>query len=154
MLAYNQKTRPEGVRVLNTFPKDSSAQSALRQALAWDAHNPAYAAELREYLKSTPQDTEISTYLQEDETKQTQLNSGIARTPDERAAFAALNAGKLDEAQARFHAILEKDPNNGRAAAGMGFLSMRRSNFADAIIYLTQAQQSGFTPAGGRRSSR
>ena len=32
------------------------------------------------------------------------MNSGIARTPAERAAFAALNAHRLDEAEKRFTA--------------------------------------------------
>ena len=72
------------------------------------------------------------------------MNSGIARTPAERAAFAALNAHKLDDAQARFTELLEKDPTNGRAAAGMGFLRMQQNNFAGAISYFTQAEQNGY----------
>ena len=72
------------------------------------------------------------------------MNSGIARTPAEHAAFAALNAHQLDEAQKRFTALLEQDPNNGRAAAGMGFLRMQQNNFGGAISYLTQAEQNGY----------
>ena len=64
----------------------------MRQALVWDAANPASAGELREYLKDHPGDTELSGHLKEDESKLAQANTGIARTPAERAAFAALNA--------------------------------------------------------------
>ena len=72
------------------------------------------------------------------------MNSGIARTPDERAAFAALNAHRLDEAEQRFTDLLAADPNNGRLAAGMGFLRMQQKNFGGAISYLTQAEQNGY----------
>ena len=92
MLTYDAKTRAEGIRILKEHSKDSSAQTALRQALIWDSANPASAAELRQYLKDHPQDTEISGHLKENERKLAQMNSGIARTPAERAAFAALNA--------------------------------------------------------------
>jgi tetratricopeptide (TPR) repeat protein len=147
MLTYQANTRAEGIRILEAHPQDPNAQPALRQALIWDAANPASAAELREYLKLHPQDTEIETHLKENEAKLAEMNSGIARTPAERAAFAALNAHRLEDAQTRFTELLEKDPANGRAAAGMGFLRMQQNNFAGAISYLTQAQQNGFNNA-------
>jgi tetratricopeptide (TPR) repeat protein len=144
MLTYDQRTRGEGIRILEAHSKDPGAQAALRQALIWDSANPASAAELRSFLKEHPQDTEIAGHLKEDESKLSQLNSGIARTPAERAAFAALNAKHLDEAQQRFQALLDEDAGNGRAAAGMGFLRMQQNNFSGAVSYLTQAQQNGF----------
>ncbi len=144
MLTYEAKTRSEGIRILKEYPKDPGAQAALRQALVWDAANPSSAAELRAYLKDHPQDTEISGHLKENEGKLAQMNSGIARTPAERAAFAALNAHKLEEAQTRFTEILQQEPKNGRVAAGMGFLRMQQSNFGGAISYLTQAGQNGY----------
>jgi tetratricopeptide (TPR) repeat protein len=144
MFTYDQRTRAEGIRDLQRFPKDSTAQSALRQALIWDAANPSSATMLREYLKAHPNDQEIATHLKENESKLAQMNSGIARTPEERAAFAALNAHKLEDAEARFSALLDKDPKNGRVAAGFGFLRMQQSNFGGAISYLTQAEQNGY----------
>ena len=147
MLTYDLKTRAEGIRILQAHPKDSNAQTALRQALVWDAANPSSAAQLRQYLKEHPQDTELSGRLKEDEYKLAQMNSGIARTPEERAAFAALNAHKLEDAQARFNAILEKEPENARIQAGMGFLRMQENNFGGAISYLTQAEQNGYKVA-------
>ncbi len=147
MLTYEAGTRAEGIRLLKEHPQDPIAQTALRQALIWDSANPASAAELREYLKQHPQDTELENHLKENETKLAQMNSGIARTPEERAAFAALNAHKLEDAQARFTELLEKEPTNGRAAAGMGFVRMQQNNFAGAISYLTQAEQNGFKDA-------
>ena len=66
MLTYDQKTRAEGIRQLRGFPKDANAQAALRQALVWDSDNPASAAELREYLKEHPQDTDLAGRLKVD----------------------------------------------------------------------------------------
>src|ERR1035437_5053421 len=145
MLTYDSKTRPEGIKILKELPKDSIAQAALRQGLVWGSANPSSSEELRLFLRDHPQDVEIAKALRENESKLAQMNSGIARTPAERAAFAALNAHRLDEAQTRFTEILQQEPNNGRVAAGMGFLRMQQSNFGGAISYLTQAEQNGYS---------
>jgi len=147
MLTYDPKTRPEGIRILREHPNDSLAQDALRQALVWGAANPTSTPELRDYLKSHPQDIEMGNLLKQNESQLARMNSGIARTPAERAAFAALNAHHLDEAQTRFTAILQEEPTNGRAAAGMGFLRMQQSNFGGAISYLEQAESNGYKAA-------
>ena len=147
MLTYDARSRAEGIRILKEHSSDPNVQAPLRQALIWDSANPASAAELRQYMKDHPLDAEIAIHLKENESKLAQMNSGIARTPAERAAFAALNAHKLEEAQTRFMDLLQKEPNNGRVAAGMGFLRMQQSNFAGAISYLTQAEQNGYKDA-------
>jgi tetratricopeptide (TPR) repeat protein len=147
MLTYDPRTRAEGIHILEQHPNDPNTRTALRQALIWDSANPSSAAELRQYLKEHPQDTEIETHLKNNEEKLAEMNSGIARTPEEKTAFAALNAHRFDEAQQRFQALLDKNPNNGRVAAGMGFLRMQQQNFAGAVSYLTQAEQNGYKSA-------
>jgi len=146
LLTYDPRTRAEGIRILQSHPSDSAAQAALRQALVWDSANPASASELREYLKAHPQDTELVDRLKLNEAKLAEINSGIARTPAERAAFAALNAHRAGDAERRFTALLAQDPKNTRALAGMGFLRMQQKKFGDAISYLTQAEQNGYKP--------
>jgi len=157
MLTYDARTRNEGIRILREHAQNPNAQAGLRQALIWDAANPSSATQLRQYLKEHPQDQEIAKHLREDEIKLAQMNSGIARTPEERAAFAALNAHRLEEAESRFTALLEEEPGNGRMQAGMGFLRMQQNNFGGAISYLTQAEQSGYkdrTVEAGLATSR
>ena len=144
LLTYDRRTRDEGIRILRAHPGDPAAQSALRQALIWDSANPASAAELRNYLKAHPGDQEIAGNLRLNESRLARMNSGIARTPAERAAFAALNAHHLEEAERRFATLLAADPNNGRLAAGMGFVRMQQKNFSGAISYLTQAERNGY----------
>ena len=81
MLTYEAKTRAEGIKILREHEKEGDAAVALRQALVWDSANPASAAELREYMKQHPKDTELAGRLQQDESKLAEMNSGIARTP-------------------------------------------------------------------------
>lgn len=144
MLTYDERTRAEGIRILQAHPNDAAAQTALRQALVWNSANPGSAGELRQYLNAHPKDTELAARLKQNETKLAQMNSGIARTPAERAAFAALNAHRIAEAEERFNALLTAEPNNGRILAGMGFLRMQQKRFGDAAKYLTEAQQNGY----------
>jgi tetratricopeptide (TPR) repeat protein len=147
MLSYDPKTRPEAIRILQEHPSDPNARIALRQALVWDSANPASAADLRQYLKEHPQDTAIAEQLKLNEQKLAEMNSGIARTPAEKAAFAALSDHHLDEAQKRFADLLQKDPKNSRAAAGMGFVRMQQQNFGEAVTYLSQAGENGYKSA-------
>ncbi len=147
MLTYDPRTRAEGIRILQQHPGVGDAASALRQALIWDSANPASAAELRDYLKDNPQDKELAQKLRENEDKLAQMNSGIARTPAERSAFAALNAKRYKEAETRFQAILEANPDNPRADIGMGYLRMQQSNFGAAVSYFTQANANGYHSA-------
>ncbi|WP_263352282.1 cellulose synthase subunit BcsC-related outer membrane protein [Acidicapsa acidisoli] len=144
MLTYDARTRAEGIKILHEHIDSSDAQNSLRQALIWDSANPASAAELKEYLRTHPKDTELEQRLKANEGKLAEMNAGIARTPEERAAFAALNAHRLTEAETRFQAMLDKNEKDARAAAGMGFLRMQQSNFGAAISYLEQAEQNGF----------
>jgi tetratricopeptide (TPR) repeat protein len=144
MLTYDAKTRAEGMRILREHQETPEAQSALRQALVWDSANPASAAELKEYLKTHPKDTQLQERLTANQSKLAEMNAGIARTPEEREAFAALNAHHLTEAESRFQAMLQKDDKDARADAGMGFVRMQQNNFGAAISYLEQAEQNGF----------
>lgn len=141
MLTYDQKTRAEGERILSAHTKALNAQAALRQALLWDAQNPHSAEGMRSYVKEHPQDKEVVGLLQKNESKLKEMKAGPSSA--ERAAFAALNAHRFDEAQRRFAEILEREPKNGRAAAGLGYLRMQQKNFVAAIGYLTQAEQNG-----------
>jgi Flp pilus assembly protein TadD len=47
----------------------------------------------------------------------------------EMAAYQALNAKRIDEAEAGFKAILARDPGNPSALAGMGYVRMQQGNF-------------------------
>jgi tetratricopeptide (TPR) repeat protein len=143
MLADSPPTRGEAIRLLKAHPQDATAQTVLRQALVQESTNPESASQLRDYLKDHPQDAELAAHLKENEAKLAQMNIGIARTPAEHAAFADLDAHRLESADQRFTAILADEPDNGRAAAGLGLLRVEQNNFADAVNYLTRAESNG-----------
>lgn len=159
ILTYSPRTRAEGRRLLSKHPNDPDAQEALRQSLIWDSQNPGTAADIRTYLSTHP-DQQLQTALEQQKARRAQRGTGgparvqspeeraaqqavVARNAEERAAYAALNAHHIDDAEARFKALLAKNPQNRQALAGMGYIRMQQSNFGGAISYLEQAQQGG-----------
>lgn len=158
ILTYNPKTREEGRRLLERHPSDPQAQDALRQSLVWDSQNPASAAEIRAYLMRH-NDPQLATALK-NQPKRTAVP--VPHTPEEvaavarqraedaqmEAAYRALNAKHIEEAEGRFKEILATAPSSGRALAGMGYVRMQQSNFGGAISFLEQAQQDGAKDPG------
>ena len=142
VLTYDPGTRAEGEKILSQYPQDTTAQTALRTALTWDVQNPATIPAVREYLKLHP-DPELAKELAETEAQQSSSTAGIARTPAEREAFNELAANHLSRAQQMFVDLTVKQPTNARALAGLGFVRMKQSNFAEAAQYFEQAQQHG-----------
>ena len=161
ILTYNPKTRPEGRRILEQHPNNPEAVEALRQALLYDAQNPATAAEIRSYL-SKHNDAQLSQVLRNEprtggggkapapQTPEQRAAAAVnaTRNADDRAAYAALNAKKLPEAESRFKAILAKTPDDPNALAGMGYIRMQQTNFGGATSFLVQAKQDGSKDPG------
>ena len=71
-----------------------------------------------------------------------------SETATEVEAYKALNANHLDQAEALFKALLDKEPNNSRALAGMGYIRMQQGNFLGAISYLEHARQGNANDKG------
>ncbi len=142
VLTYNPKTRAEGEAILQQLPQDAGAQAALRQALLWDAQNPASSGAVKHYLTLHP-DTELAQHLQETETRQTQQPRGPVINPVEQAAYAALAANDVNRAEQGFRALIEKDPANPRALAGLGFVHMKQGDFAQAVTDFEAARRAG-----------
>jgi cytochrome c-type biogenesis protein CcmH/NrfG len=142
ILTYNPKTRAEGEAILQQLPEDAAAQSALRQALLWDAQNPASSGAIKHYLNAHP-DAELAQHLQATETWQLHQPRRPAANPAEQAAYAALQAKDVDRAEALFRALLAREPANPRALAGLGFVRMEQGGFAQAAGEFEAAQKSG-----------
>lgn len=165
ILTYDPRTRSEGRRLLAAHPHDPQAMEALRQSLGWDSQNPAAAGDIRAYLR-THKDPQLSAALKQLEANAARTRRAGGRVAAEpyvepaelaarrehdaegAAAYAALNAKRLDEAEARFKTILAKNPNDAQALAGMGYVRMNQSNFGGAISFLEQAKQEGSRDAG------
>jgi len=163
ILTYNPKTRSQGQALLAKHPANPEAADALRQSLLWDSQNPASGAEIRAYL-SKHNDPQLAKALKESQAEaaknsrptgraltpeeQAEQTAARQRTATEAAAYSALNAKHLPEAEERFKAILANDPENGPALAGMGYIRMNQQNFGGAISFLTQAKQNGSKDPG------
>ena len=180
-LTFDPLTRDEGLGFLGRYPKDKQAEQALRQALLWDAANPAAAPRIRAYLAAHP-DPQLAQMFRANQ-PQPPAPSGLppakpeaptakpappatkaativakpapatvpkpvathavphSTTTPEIAAYEALNAKHVPEAESRFQAILAQQPNNASALAGMGYVRMQQGNFMGAISFLEQARQ-------------
>jgi cellulose synthase operon protein C len=179
ILTYNPKTRAEGRKYLEKYPKDAQAVEALRQSLLWDSANPAVAGQIRAYL-ATHRDPQLAEALKNQGTGRPapapleasaapgpsapsrptrntrsrpappspQVVAMRAKSAEETEAYKALNDKHIDEAETRFKTILAKDPHNGRALAGMGYVRMQQSNFSGAISYLEEAKQAKVADPG------
>jgi tetratricopeptide (TPR) repeat protein len=155
ILTYDAHTRSEGQAMLAKHPSDPEAMDALRQSLLWDSSNPTEAAAIRAYLEQH-HDAQLAGALHNLELKKgaaqpipqtpeekAAAEAERARAADEAAAYKALNAKHFDEAEQRFKAILDREPENTSALSGMGYVRMEQQNFGGAISYMTQAIQDG-----------
>jgi len=122
ILTYDPKTRSEGIGLLEKYSGVPAAQSALKQAAAWNAQATATPTPAQEAAKKP---------------------AGPVGNPLEASAYRALNSGRLDEAEREFAQILEKEPNNSRALSGMGYVAMKRQDFAGASDYFQRAEAAG-----------
>ena len=177
ILTYNPSTRADGRRYLERHPDNPEAVKALRQSLVWDSQNPAAAADIRAFLQRH-KDPQLEEALRTARSSQAAAQrSGTVRTSrgsvavtpggssepvevsesalEQRAqgtelngAYSALNGKRFDEADARFKAILTKDPQNARALAGLGYVRMNQQNFGGAISFLEQAKANGAKDPG------
>ncbi len=143
LLTYDPKTRMQGVQLLSSLHGANSeiAHQAWRQALLWEANSPAYQASIREYLKRYPEhdlweQQQAQEKAQAKKISAQQPPSGKkepAGDPDEDRGYKALNAGNLEEAQARFESVLTRHPTSGQALAGLGFVNMKKEEFEAAL---------------------
>jgi cellulose synthase operon protein C len=117
ILTYDPKTRAEGIAMLQQYADTATAQDALRQANTWNEQGS-------QAVESTPA-------------------KSPAGNPLEAAAYNALNAGQLAEAQQRFNDLLVKEPNNPAALSGMGYVAMKQKDFTQASSYFERARDAG-----------
>jgi predicted Zn-dependent protease len=147
ILTYDPKTRAQGIALLNHYDSSPEAQEALKQASGWndDAKRTATASTNSSVTSSASGQMAVPG------------NPSVAREPSEDpmegAAYRALNGGQLDEAEQQFQALLAKEPHNARALSGMGYVLMKRGNFAEAQDYLEKARAAGATKLDGAIST-
>ena len=141
VLTYREQTRMEGVRRLkilaHTPETATAAAKAWRQALEWlpvdTASIPAYEA----WLADHPNDSDISGRLEQARNPPHALIDEAALKRS--AGFAALNAGRIQDAETAFQAVLAQTPQDPDALGGLGLVRLRQGNIADARTLLSRA---------------
>ncbi|NKI74808.1 tetratricopeptide repeat protein [Dickeya sp. CFBP 2040] len=132
-LTYQEPTRREGLQMLSGLASGSTdADQAMRQALLWLGPKVDDAPLYQLYQQRHPQDTAVMDYYRK--------NVG---GNEKDKGFSALNSGDLSSAQTAFGQVLQANPEDADALAGMGYAAQRRGDFAAAATYLERAARQG-----------
>jgi len=132
-LTYEESTRREGIEVLSGMADgNEDADRSLRQALLWLAAKPEDASLYQTYQQRHPQDSATMDYFRK--------NAGGA---EKGAGFSALNSGNVSGAQSAFDHVLQANPEDADALAGLGYVAQRSGNYAAAADYLERAAKLG-----------
>ncbi|MBI0504162.1 tetratricopeptide repeat protein, partial [Dickeya dianthicola] len=132
-LTYQEPTRREGVQILSGLASGSAdADQAMRQALLWLGPKADDAPFYQLYQQRHPQDTAVMDHYRK--------NVGGS---EKDKGFTALNSGDLSSAQTAFNQVLQANPEDADALAGMGYAAQRRGDFAAAASYLERAARQG-----------
>jgi len=141
LLTYKPGTRVEGMHILATIPTESSsgeaARAAWRAALLWEKGNPAATNSLHAYLERYP-DPELRASF--GAVKAPRSTEESVRDRAMQAAYAALQADNLDEAELQFEQLRSQSPADPKILSGLGFVRMKRQDFAGAQKLFEEAK--------------
>lgn len=139
VLSYNEQTRREGIVLLAELAGDpavgQTSFEAMRQAMLWLTVGPQDKPFFESYLKRFPGDTVVRDRLVDSQRPVAQNPIGAAINEAYRLSDQGLN----DQAIARFEGVLQSDPTNADAVAGVGIVRLRQERFADARDQLDKA---------------
>ncbi|WP_312043953.1 cellulose synthase subunit BcsC-related outer membrane protein [Erwinia sp.] len=132
-LTYDATTRREGMQVLSSMADgNEAADRSLRQAMLWLAAKPEDAPLYQVWQQRHPQDRAVMDYFRK--------NAGGAEKGE---GFTALNSGDVSGAQSAFGRVLQANPEDADALAGLGYVAQRSGNYAAAADYLDRAAKQG-----------
>jgi cellulose synthase operon protein C len=147
ILTYDPKIRAQGIALLSHYDSSPEAQEALKQASGWNDDAKRTATAANNSSVTSPASGQMAVPAGPS------MSREPSEDPMEGAAYRALNGGQLDEAEQQFQALLAKEPHNARALSGMGYVLMKRGNFAEAQDYLEKARAAGATKLDGAIST-
>nr|WP_310616542.1 cellulose synthase subunit BcsC-related outer membrane protein [Pantoea cypripedii] len=132
-MTYQESTRREGIDVLASMADgNKDADRSLRQALLWLGPQASDASLYQTWQQRHPQDNAVLDYYRK--------NVGGA---EKGAGFTDLNSGDVSSAQNNFEKVLQANPQDADALAGMGYVAQRAGRYSEAADYLTRAAQMG-----------
>ncbi|MBL5932352.1 cellulose biosynthesis protein BcsC [Lelliottia amnigena] len=133
MLTWQESTRRDGITQLQQMASGSKdADAGLRQALLWLGPKAGDEQFYDTWLQRHPQDSEVQAYYRK--------NIGGAAKGE---GYTALNSGNTDAAKRQFEQVLQTNPQDADALAGMGYIAQRSGDYQAAAQYLGRAASQG-----------
>ena len=141
VLTYQESTRREGIDLLQSMASGSQeADKSLRQALLWLGPQAGDEQYYQTYLQRHPKDTAVQDYFRKS-------IGGTAKGE----GFNALNSGNTDAARSQFEQALQTNPEDADALAGMGYVALRKGDYAAGAQYLNRAASQGGADSAERK---
>ena len=140
-LTYQESTRREGLQLLGELASgNQDADRSLRQALLWLGPQPGDTAIYQTWQQRHPQDNAVMEHYRK--------NVGGA---EKGQGFTALNSGDVAGAQKSFSTVLQANPEDADALAGMGYVAQRGGDYSQAADYLERSAKLGGTEGESRQ---
>ncbi|HEY3589028.1 MAG TPA: cellulose synthase subunit BcsC-related outer membrane protein [Buttiauxella sp.] len=141
VLTYQEGTRREGMDILQNMASGSQdADKALRQALLWLGPTASDEPYYQTFLQRHPKDAAVQDYYRKS-------IGGAAKG----AGYTALNSGNTDAAKNQFEQVLQTNPQDADALAGMGYIAQRKGDYTAAAEYLNRAANLGGNQSDERK---
>jgi tetratricopeptide (TPR) repeat protein len=141
VLTYREDTRLEGIEILRRLSgqpaTQQSASAAWRQTLSWLGTGRETVPTYEAYLQQFPNDADIARRLEE--ARNPAANAQDPGGEDRFQAWDNLQRGNVREAEARFQAALDLNPNDAEALGGMGLIRLRQNRVAEGRRMLQDA---------------
>lgn len=132
-LTYQESTRREGLQMLEGLADgNTDADRSLRQALLWLVPRPGDAPLYQNFQQRHPRDQEVPDYYRK--------NVAVAEKDQ---GFSALDSGDIPAAQSAFDEVLQTNPQDADALAGLGYAAQRSGRYSQAADYLDRAAKLG-----------
>lgn len=141
-LTYNTATRMEGLARLKDLQgfrsqapvEAAAATQSYRQTLGWLPVTPTTQPLMQQWLDAHPNDTELHEHMVHPPGGPPD-KAGLAR----QAGYQQLNSGHLAAAEQSFQSALQINSHDADSLGGMGLVSMRQGDAAEARRYFQEA---------------
>ncbi len=142
MLTWREDTRRDGIALLEPMASGSrEADDGLRQALLWLGPQAGDERYYDNFLQRHPQDGDVQAYYRK--------NVGGAAKGE---GFTALNSGDTGSAKRQFEQVLQTNPEDADALAGLGYIAQRNGDYKAASQYLSRAASQGGEASAERKT--
>ncbi|KAB8123486.1 cellulose synthase [Komagataeibacter medellinensis] len=141
-LTYNTTTRMEGLSRLKDLQgfrsqapvEAAAATQSYRQTLGWLPVTPTTQPLMQQWIDAHPNDTELREHMAHSSGGAPD-KAGLAR----QAGYQQLNSGRISAAEQSFQSALQINSHDADALGGMGLVSMRQGDAAEARRYFQEA---------------